>query len=227
MAPNVAPGKTRVSRGTPSPSARARPLLIGVAGYKGGVTKTTTAVHVAGALQAHGTPTLLVDGDRIRTATDWAQLGHLDFEVGSPQALARAGEFGAVVIDSRGGLEQNELLELAESVDFLLLPTQADLVNLRGISKTIAGLRSAGIPDTKFGVLLTRVKPTRLASAREALQELGLPLLDASVRNSDAFQDAGNQGMLVRDVRRNRLSPECWSDYEAVTAEVLGRVGRA
>ena len=42
-------------------------MIITVASYKGGVGKTTTAVHLAAYLQSLG-PTLLLDGDQTRNA---------------------------------------------------------------------------------------------------------------------------------------------------------------
>ena len=45
-------------------------MIITVTSYKGGVGKTTTAIHLAAYLQTLA-PTLLVDGDAIRSATKW------------------------------------------------------------------------------------------------------------------------------------------------------------
>ncbi|NES25300.1 MAG: ParA family protein [Symploca sp. SIO3E6] len=42
-------------------------MIISIVGYKGGVGKTTTAVHLAGYLQTK-VPTLLVDSDKNRSA---------------------------------------------------------------------------------------------------------------------------------------------------------------
>jgi len=46
-------------------------MIVTVTSYKGGVGKTTTAIHLAAYLQRLA-PTLLVDGDGIRSATKWA-----------------------------------------------------------------------------------------------------------------------------------------------------------
>ena len=51
------------------------PLILALASLKGGVGKTTSAVHIAAYLAQKGQRVLLADGDRIRTATTWGRIG--------------------------------------------------------------------------------------------------------------------------------------------------------
>ena len=51
--------------------------MITVAGFKGGIGKTTTAVHLACYFSGLG-KTLLVDGDPNRSATGWSKRGEGD-----------------------------------------------------------------------------------------------------------------------------------------------------
>lgn len=201
------------------------PTVIGLASLKGGVGKTTSAVHLAGAYTAAKISTLLVDGDRIRTATSWSRSGHLPFPVLPATALAKAGDYEVVIIDSRGGPDPSELVELAQSCDLLLLPTPADLSGMDGISQTVEILEGAGIPSRRYAALLTRVRPgKRGVEARESLAALGVPTLRKQVRESTAFHDAVNMGVLVNAVKTNRAALACWHDYVDVATEAAGRI---
>jgi chromosome partitioning protein len=71
--------------------------------FKGGVAKTTTAVHIAN-LSSGARPTLLIDGDPNRSATEWKRRGALPFEVLDPdQRTYHARNYEHVVIDTEAG----------------------------------------------------------------------------------------------------------------------------
>ena len=76
-------------------------MIITVASYKGGVGKTTTAVHLAAYLETLA-PTLLLDGDQTRNATAWAQRGDgFPFRVATiDQAAKLARSYNHIVIDT-------------------------------------------------------------------------------------------------------------------------------
>jgi len=200
-------------------------LLISLASLKGGVGKTTSAIHLAGHLtDRQNGGVAVVDRDRTRSATSWSRGGHLPFFVGTQDAVfKRADEFMTLVIDSRGGLENDELQEMAEASDFLLLPTNVEYMSLDAMAQTAEALGEMG--SRAFAVLFTMGRPgKRLDTARNVLEELGLPVMTATIRQSDAFKDASEQSLLVRDVKSNKLARSCWQDYEAVSAEIFSRM---
>lgn len=208
----------------------AGPLVIALASLKGGVGKTTSAVHIAAHLAHAGEKVLLADGDRIRTATAWGRGGHLPFTVGGMTSLSQAAKYSAIVIDSRGGLEDADLVELAESCAALILPSTPDLGGMDGMAQTVEVLRGAGIPATRYAALLTMVRPgndRKLSEARAALADAQIPALQQTVRLSEAFRDANNGGVLVRDVRGNSLAKGLWAEYERVTQEIVEMAANA
>jgi chromosome partitioning protein len=98
-------------------------MIITCASFKGGVGKTTTAVHLAAYFQ-HKAPTLLIDGDPNRSATGWTKRGELPFKVVDERAGARySREFEHIVIDTQARPEEDDLKSLADGCDLLVIPT--------------------------------------------------------------------------------------------------------
>src|SRR6202795_3971264 len=98
-------------------------MIITVASHKGGVGKTTTAVHLAAYLQTLA-PTLLLDGDDTRNAPAWGQRGKgFTFKVADEVQAARlARNFTHTVIDTGQRPKQVDLKALAEGCDLLVIP---------------------------------------------------------------------------------------------------------
>ena len=157
-------------------------MIITVASFKGGVGKTTTAVHLATYLHAKG-ETLLIDGDPNRSATGWAKRGDLPFKViDERQAAKHAPKYQHIVIDTQARPEQEDLEALAEGCDLLILPTTPDALSLDALMQTVDALKSLG--SEQYRILITRIpsKPRRDGEeAREMLREAGLPLDRKSV----------------------------------------------
>lgn len=185
-------------------------MIITVAGFKGGQGKSTTAAHLAGYFSQKA-KTLLVDGDPNRSASKWAEGGHLPYRVvAESQAVRLAREYEHIVIDTKARPEAHDLRELAAGCHLLILPCTPDTLSLDALRLTVHTLQSLG--DIAYRVLLTIVPPLPNRDgerAREALTEAGFPLFAAQIPRLVAFQRCIAEGRTVES-----------SEYEAVGREI-------
>ena len=196
-------------------------MVINICGYKGGVGKTTTAVHLAAYFQTLG-PTLLVDGDPNRSATVWARAGKLPFKVVDERVAARhAAGVTHFVVDTQARPTEDDLRVLAEGCDLLILPTTPDGLSLDALMLTVGALRNIGA--TNYAVLLTIVPPKPNRDGEEAMKGLTgaeLPVFPSVVRRFVAYQRAAVVGVPVYEVE-DRNAAEAWQDYITIGKEIL------
>ena len=191
--------------------------LITVTSYKGGVTKSTTAIHLATYLSSEG-KVLLIDGDPNRTAIAWSERGQLPFDVvDERKAMKVIANYDYAVIDTPARPDSSDLKELAEGCDLLILPTLPDVVSLEPMMQTASDLG-----DANYRTLIAIVppKPNRDGEAmRSELQEAGVPVFNTMIRRSIGFSKAALAGKPVRDMTGgDRMG---WIDYENLGKEVM------
>jgi chromosome partitioning protein len=200
-------------------------MIITVASYKGGVGKTTTAVHLAAYLQELA-PTLLLDGDVTRNASAWCQRGEnkwIPFRVapiGQSTKLAREKRYTHFVIDLGQRPENDTLAEASEACDLLVVPTVPSALDTDGLGQTIRAL--AEIRAANYKVLLTRVAPDAARQAldvRELLADFGAPVFRAEIPRLKAFDKAAGTGQIVRDTH-DAQAERAWAAYVAVGKEL-------
>lgn len=196
-------------------------MIITIASFKGGVGKTTTAVHLATYLQGKA-PTLLIDGDPNRSATGWARRGRLPVKVVDERQAARfARDFEHVVIDTQARPSREDLEALADGCDLLLIPSTPDALALDALILTVDALK--GLGADRYRVLLTMLPPRPSRDGDEAramLGDAGVPLFPGGIRRMVAFSKAALAGVPVSGVADPRAR-EGWADYEAVGRELL------
>ncbi len=196
-------------------------MIITVAGYKGGVGKTTTAVHIA-ALLALGGKTLLVDGDKNKSATRWSSKGNLPFTVsGAAEAVKLRPSFQHLVIDTQARPDTEELQDLAKGCDLMVLPATPDMLSLDALGLTLQAL--AGMKGATFRVLMTMVrpKPNRFVDGvRDELKSQKIPVFERTISQLIVFQKAALDGVTVRAVKGDRMAAVAWGQYQDVVEEI-------
>jgi chromosome partitioning protein len=196
--------------------------VLAVVNVKGGVGKSTTAIHVGAGLAARGR-TLLVDTDPQLSAYAWSQaVGDwpmTTIAMPSPDVHKRLPElargFDHVVIDTPPGNEAiaTGAVLAADLVLVPLPPATMDLNRLVPTLQLLARVEHISSPDIRILLTRTRSRTRSRDAAREWLGSNRLPVLEAEVPLREAYSLAF--GSIV---------PAAGPDYEAVLDELLGEV---
>ena len=194
-------------------------MIIAITALKGGVGKTTTAIHLAAYLQTKA-PTLLIDADRNRSALVWSKEEKLPFMVASQAGshnLIR--KYEHIVIDMKARPEGDDIKDLVQGSDFIILPTTPNHLDLDATLKAVDILQPL---NAKYKILLTRVD-SRTINGRDAkkfLEEAKLPLFKTEIPLLVAFERSPSRGVIIRDYPDPRAKM-AWSRYKAVGKEIL------
>ncbi len=207
-------------------------MIYAVVNTKGGVGKTTTAVHLATMLCSLGS-TLLIDGDPQGSAASWAVWRRDTSYSPSPTTVCLAGKaiynegqplvgsFQNVVIDA-GGRDSVGLRSALLLAQMAIVPVGASNLDAAAMTDllTIVDLARDFNPDLDVRVLLTRIDPrTKDASEMlDFLSEQKLKVLPTKVCERVAFRRAIGEGATVHELGKDSLAiTEIESFFKDVT----------
>ena len=187
-------------------------MIVSLLNQKGGVGKTTLAVHIASALALRGHRVLLVDADPQGSALDWSASRQTDAlfpVVGLPtknlhrEIMPHLPNYDDIVID--GPPRVNELTRAAIiAADIVLVPVQPSPYDVWAAKEIVELLSEASVfkSDQKSAFVINR-KIVNTAIGRdvaEALADYALPVFAASISQRVAFAESAAQGSTVLEL---------------------------
>ena len=183
-------------------------MIVALCNSKGGVGKSTLAVHLAVAWQTEGRTIALVDADLQGSSSTWLQEAAPSLPVfrwQTPDDLleqvpALGGRFDSIVVDGPAGLSEvtRSILLVA---DLALLPCGPSALDLRAVHEALRVVKQAqqirqGPPRP---ILVPNKLQVQYRLSRELLEtarSLGVPTL-TGLRLRQAYADAAGQGTSV------------------------------
>lgn len=204
---------------------------IGIFSRKGGVGKSTLAIHLS-TLAESGGRTLLVDTDPQASVDVWMKrresdtLGFAAISLADMAPVLRAAAESDVrwaLVDTPPIADQT-VADAMAGVDLVLIPVRPSLLDVASVVETVRMAQDLG---TAYGCVLTMCPPRRgyavadaVREVRDILVSLGAPVFRTEISHRIGYQNAVNSGESVTEFGPNSVAA---GEMAALWAEILDR----
>ncbi|CAK0779967.1 Chromosome partitioning protein ParA [Gammaproteobacteria bacterium] len=193
-------------------------MIVACGGIKGGVGKTTIAVHLAVLAAKAGREVLLIDGDSQGSASDFTAIrrearggdaGYTSVQLSGAairaEGMRLAPKYDELVVDVAGRDSAGQRAALAMA-DVVILPFLPGSFDIWGLEKTIALLEEARAynDNLRTFALLNRADSFNKdnVAALDTVSDLGdIQVLRARLGNRKAFRASTGQGLIVTEMK--------------------------
>ena len=212
-------------------------MIIVVANSKGGVGKSTLAVHLAAWLHEQGHSVILADCDAQSSSSEWMKEAIPDVRsvlLDTPDkildTLPKLGQEADYVVADGPGSNTEISRALLLRADLAIVPSKASMLEVRALDEATAVLRQA--QDIRQGkpkaiLVLSMVgKRYRLTKGMyDAAEALKLPLAKRAITSKQVYADAPGQGTVVWKMGAKAL--EDTAEVRELFREILPHAYRA
>lgn len=213
-----------------------RRVIIAVANSKGGVGKSTLAVHLAAWLHAQGHSVTLADCDTQRSSSEWAREavpGIRALRLDDPEEILNslpvlAQESDYVVADGPGSLIETSRALLLRA-HFAIVPCKASMLEVRALAKATEVVRlvqdiRSGVPEAVIVLSMIGRNYRLTQDMKDAAAALKLPLAHTALTLRQVYADAPGQGAVVGSL--GSRAKEAAGEIDQLFREILPQACR-
>ena len=212
----------------------ARTMVITVVNQKGGVGKTTLAVHLAVWLHEHGSRVALIDADGQAASTRWVRSAEPRVTIvteSEPDAIIEQTQrlrktHDVIIGDGPANLAESTRALLLVA-DLAIVPCGATLPELEAAAQSFRILRNAQLVRSgvlpKGRLLLNRLRSDRFVLTKEAIsaaRSLEVPRFDSMLRLREAVADSPGQRSVVW--KMGRRAKDAAREMSTLLEEICG-----
>lgn len=209
-------------------------MIIGIANAKGGVGKSTTAVHLAAWLHDHGYRVALVDCDAQASSSEWCKEAlpsvHTVCLRDNSDILRELPLLDAdhdfVIADGPGG-DNEASRALLLRANLAILPCKASMLEARALSAATLVLDEArsirsGLPHAVIVLSMVGKNYRLTQDMKNAAAALSLPVAETPLILRQVYADAPGQGTVVW--KMGTRSQEAAAEIDRLFRELLPQV---
>ncbi len=184
-------------------------MIITIANSKGGVGKSTLAVHLAAWLYEQGHGVTLADCDTQQSSSEWMHEALPELKtvrLNNPNEILNelpilGQEYDYVIADGPGSNTETSRALLLRA-DFAIVPCKASMLEVRALAKATEVLRQAqdirgGIPQAVIVLSMVGKNYRLTKDMKDAAAALNLPLANTALILRQIYADAPGQGDVV------------------------------
>jgi len=206
-------------------------MIITIANSKGGVGKSTVAVHLAAWLHEQGYRVTLADCDTQQSSSEWVReavpgvkavrLDNPDMILNELPQLHQETDF--VIADGPGSQTETSRALLLRS-DLAIVPCKAGMLEVRALAKATEVLRQAqdirgGIPKAIIVLSMVGQNYRLTKDMKDAAAALDLPLASKALILRQIYADAPGQGSVVWNM--GSRAREAAQEVDEIFREIL------